>query len=441
MKTTTCRPAPLPVAVLGAGPIGLVAAAHLVQRGFQPLILEKATTIAASVRQWGHVKMFSPWRFNIDPVAREMLQKQGWKAPDEEALPTGNQLVDQFLEPLARIAEIRAGLQLNTVVTAVSRSRHNKLRDGRREKMPFVIHGLHKGSPQRWEARAVLDATGTWGNPTPMGADGLPALGEDENSDRIFYGIPDVKSVHRERFRGRRVAVVGAGHSAINTLLDLADLARLDPATRIHWVLRRARVEDTYGGQGNDALPGRGRLGVLLRQLVEEQRIQIHTPFFIDRLKSIGQGKDRAIVLVDGSRPEEDHPVCDEVVVATGARPDLRMLEEIRLDLDPTVEAPRALAPLIDPNVHSCGTVRPHGEAELRQPERDFYVVGVKSYGRAPTFLLTTGYEQVRSVVAHLAGDTNAAQRVELALPETGVCGLPGAAKPVAVGTQGQATE
>ena len=86
------------------------------------------------------------------------------------------------------------------------------------------------------------------------------------------------------------------------------------------------------------------------------------------------------------------------------------------------LRAAERLAPLIDPNLHSCGTVRPHGEAELRQPEKDFYIVGMKSYGRAPTFLLATGYEQARSVVAALAGDWQAARDVRLNLPETGVC-------------------
>ena len=113
---------------------------------------------------------------------------------------------------------------------------------------------------------------------------------------------------------------------------------------------------------------------------------------------------------------------ADEVIAATGFRPDLTLLGELRLDLDDRVEAARALAPLIDPNLHSCGSVPPHGVDELSHPDAGFYMVGMKSYGRAPTFLLRTGYEQVRSVVAALAGDWEAARRVELVLPETGVC-------------------
>jgi hypothetical protein len=112
----------------------------------------------------------------------------------------------------------------------------------------------------------------------------------------------------------------------------------------------------------------------------------------------------------------------DEVVACTGFRPDLELTRELRLAFDPVVESPPALAPLIDPNVHSCGTVPPHGARELAHPERDFYVVGMKSYGRAPTFLMMTGYEQVRSVVCALTGDEEGAREVRLVLPETGVC-------------------
>jgi hypothetical protein len=129
----------------------------------------------------------------------------------------------------------------------------------------------------------------------------------------------------------------------------------------------------------------------------------------------------------------------DELVVATGFRPDFDFLREVRLSLDPVVECPPTLAPLIDPNIHSCGTVRPHGARELAQPEPGFYFAGMKSYGRAPTFLMLTGYEQVRSIVAEIAGDREAASRVELVLPETGVCSGPGSVLAPAVATAGAA--
>jgi hypothetical protein len=264
-------------------------------------------------------------------------------------------------------------------------------------------------------AEAVIDASGTWRTPNPLGADGLPALGEAAAADRIVYGIPDVLGAKRERYSGKRVLVVGSGHSAFNALLDLAELAEQEPGTELTWAVRRTQVGQLFGGEENDALPERGRLGTRTRQLVESGRAR-YVSLRIAEIRRADSG-----LLVIGEDGETVGPI-DEIVCATGFRPDLSLTRELRLDLDPAVEAPSALAPLIDPNVHSCGSVPPHGAEELKHPEPDFYTVGMKSYGRAPTFLLLTGYEQVRSVAAAIAGDWAAARQVELVLPETGVC-------------------
>ena len=272
---------------------------------------------------------------------------------------------------------------------------------------------------KRWiEARAVIDASGTWQQPNPLGASGLPAMGERRNAQHIFYGIPDVRETQRSRYANQRVMVVGSGHSAINALLALADLKNEAPDTVIYWAMRGTSLTRVYGGGTDDALPARGRLGTRIQAHVDAGTIQIVSPFRVRELAAGEQGID-----VSGETPDGTEIIqVDEIIAATGARPDLDMLRELRLDLDPALESTRALGPMIDPNIHSCGTVRPHGEAELRQPEKNFYIVGMKSYGRAPTFLLATGYEQVRSVAAALVGDWEAARDVQLNLPETGVC-------------------
>jgi hypothetical protein len=180
-------------------------------------------------------------------------------------------------------------------------------------------------------------------------------------------------------------------------------------------VVRRARLGNLFGGGETDQLPERGKLGARLKALVARGALTMVTGFKTTRLKATAAG----LVVSDDVR---DLAPVDEIVVATGLRPDLEMLRELRLGLDEIVESPSALAPLIDPNVHSCGSVPPHGAEELKHPEPDFFVVGMKSYGRAPTFLLRTGYEQVRSVVLALTGDWEAARQIELVLPETGVC-------------------
>jgi cation diffusion facilitator CzcD-associated flavoprotein CzcO len=411
----------LPVVIIGAGPVGLAAAAHLIQRGETPIVFEAGAEIAANIRSWGHVPLFSPWRWCVDKAAVALLETHGWRHPDPEALPTGQALIDDYLQPLAQTSELRSQIHLNTRVLAVSRRRIDKMKDAGRIQAPFVVQVSINGEEERFLARAVIDASGTWARPNPIGSDGLFAPGEIANADRIAYGIPDVLGKERSRYAGKRVAVVGGGHSAINAILELTDLHAAAPDTHITWILRKANVASTYGGLDNDQLPGRGLLGVRIKQLVEVGAVEVVTPFFTTRLERTDAG-----VRLIGDMPEGERSiVVDEIIAATGSRPDLSFLTELRLDLHSSVEAPTAIAPLIDPNFHSCGSVPPHGEKELRHPEPGFYMVGMKSYGRAPTFLLATGYEQVRSVVAALVGDWEAAAEVQLELPETGVCGVP----------------
>lgn len=406
----------LPVAVIGAGPIGLAAAAHLAVRGERFVVLEAGASVGAHVAAWGHVQVFSPWRYNVDPVARELLACAGWSEPDGEALPTGAEIVAHYLEPLAKLPAIAPHLRLGSRVIAVTRAGFDKMKTAGREAAPFELHVRSDAGEDTVAARAVIDASGTYGVPNPLGASGLPANGEAACRDRIAYGIPDVLGDQRARYAGRVVLVVGSGHSAFNALLDLAALATAAPGTTITWAVRRGDVGAMYGGGAADALPARGGLGGRLRALVDDGRIQLVTGVAIAAVRRDGEGV--AVVAADGRVLGP----FDEIIAVTGFRPDRAMLAELRLDLDPAVESPRALATLIDPNVHSCGTVPPHGAAELRQPEPGLYVVGMKSYGRAPTFLMLTGYEQVRSVVAELSGDAEAARRVELTLPPTGVC-------------------
>ena len=408
---------PLPVAVIGAGPVGLAAAAHLLSRGLEPLIFEAGERVGASVRDWAHVRVFSPWAFNIDPAAADLLEAEGWVAPPAEAYPTGGEIVERYLEPLAALPAIGGRLVLGARVTAVTRLGIDKLKDAGREQAPFELTVDHGGVEQRYVARAVIDASGTWTRPNPLGAGGVPAVGERAHRERIAYRIPDVLGADRERYAGKRVLVIGTGHSAFNALVDLVALREHEPATEIVWAVRRDAPGDKLGGGSDDQLPERGALGETVRRLVEETgAVHLVTGF---QTRSVG-ARGEQTVIGDGER----ELLADEVIATTGFRPDLSVLSELRLDLDDRVEAPRALAPLIDPNVHSCGTVPPHGVDELSHPDAGVFVVGMKSYGRAPTFLLRTGYEQVRSVVAALDGDWQAARTIDFVLPETGVCGV-----------------
>lgn len=407
----------LPVAVIGAGPIGLAAAAHLLERGETPVVLEAGSAIGASIREWGHVRLFSPWKYLVDPAVRRLLEPTGWSMPNEDHLPLGAELVAELLEPLASHPAVAPHIRLDSRVIAVSRQGYDKVKTAGRDAAPFeVVVRTGDGRVERLLARAVIDASGTWYAPNPLGAAGLVADGEREHAERIRYGIPDVRGRERDRYARRRTLVIGSGHSAFNAILDLVSLADEVGDADVTWAVRRPDAGLMFGGGANDQLEARGSLGRRLRALVDTGRVRLVTGFRAARVDRDGES-----VVVQGDDGARIGPV-DEIVVATGFRPDLALARELRLRLDPWLEAPEALAPLIDPNLHSCGTVYPHGAAELAHPEKDYYVVGMKSYGRAPTFLLLTGYEQVRSVVCALVGDEAGARNVELVLPETGVC-------------------
>lgn len=409
----------LPVAVIGGGPVGLAAAAHLVARGVPVKLYEAGAAIGANLRDWSHVRVFTPWRYCVDAASVELLERRGWTLPSADAFPTGGEIVNDYLEPLAETPELAPVIETNARVTAISRLGIDKVVSHGREERPFVLAVKTAEGIRRDLARAVIDASGTWATPNPLGASGLPANGEVEFADRIAYGIPDVLGRDRSAYVGRTTLVVGAGHSAANALLDLVRLAESEPNTKAIWATRSTNLARIYGGGDADQLPARGELGADTRDLVESGRVPLVAGFAILTIREEG-GR----LLVDGETAEGPRTVgpVDRIVAATGQRPDLSLTRELRLNLDPWLESTKALGPLIDPNEHSCGSVPPHGHRELAHLEPGFYTVGIMSYGRAPTFLLLTGYEQVRSIAAALAGDMAAADNVQLVLPETGVC-------------------
>ncbi|GAA3034458.1 NAD(P)-binding domain-containing protein [Kitasatospora albolonga] len=408
----------LPVLVIGAGPAGLAAAAHLIERGLDVAVAESGAAAGAAVREWGHVRLFSTWSELVDPAAAKLLAPTGWTSPDHTTYPTGADWAELYLQPLADALGGR--VRYGTTVTGVARAGRDRVVDSGRTEQPFTVHlTTADGTEQRLAASAVIDASGTWTTPAPLGADGLPALGEKTHAARISYRVPDLNDpAQHARYAGRRTAVVGSGASAFTALATLAELAKQESGTHAEWILRRGISGSTFGGGTADQLPARGALGLAAKAAVDSGHATAHTGFRVTTVEQDAGGK---LVLVsdDGARTEG----LDEIIVLTGLRPDHSFLSELRLDLDERLQAPAGLAPLIDPNQHSCGSVEPHGAAQLTHPEDGVFLVGQKSYGRAPTFLALTGYEQARSVAAHLAGDHEAAARVELTLPDTGVCG------------------
>jgi thioredoxin reductase len=403
-----------PVIIIGAGPVGIAAAAHLLARGLEPLVLEKGPNAGSAMLEWGHVSVFTAWNNVVDNATIELLSKTGWQMPDGDSLPTGRDIVEKYLIPAATSTELKDRIIYNAEVKAVSKKAHSKSSSTNRNKVDYTIHyGTPDGEEVVLHSDAVIDASGTWYNPNPIGLDGLPVPGERKNRDAITYGIPDVANDERGNYEGKRTLVLGGGHSAINIILEIMALRANDPNTKIYWGMRSNKLDKLTASGINNRLPARAKLGMAAKEAIEAGELEVLVPLQVSRIHRT----DSSLVLDIDVNGEANTLEVDRIVVANGFRPDLNMLREIRLDIDEIVEAPTTLARLIDPNIHSCGSVKPHGVQELSHFDENFYMVGIKAYGRAPTFLMLTGYEQVRSISAELAGDHDAARRVELELP------------------------
>ncbi|MDO6440536.1 FAD-dependent oxidoreductase [Marinobacter sp. 2_MG-2023] len=385
----------LPVAVIGAGPIGLSAAVHLLDQGYTPIVFEAGTQAGANLARWGHVRMFSPWSYNLDPAAAELLEQDGWHAPASDTFPTGQELLQKYVTPLAAHPDINPHVHLNAQVRQVSRLHHDVLRTEGRNTAPFVLRVSTPEGERDVLTQAVIDASGTYQTPNWLGAHGIPALGESAAADAIAYGVPNILGSRRNHYANKSVLVIGGGHSAFNALQDLVLLADQSPDTRILWGLRGASAPNVVRSPENDELKERRQLEVRIQELLEQGRIEVFTNVEVD---AILQEDDKLVVQTSSIQL----PPVDRIIAATGFRPDLSLLAELRTAIDPATQSPTRLAPLIDPNMHSCGSVPEHGAAELSHPEPGLFILGIKSYGRAPTFLLRTGYKQVLSAVAAL---------------------------------------
>ena len=396
MKTTS-QSGDLPIAIIGAGPIGLAMAAHLVACRRPFLLLEAGEGAGHSIRDWQHVRLFTEWAGNIDSEADKLLGNIGWKRPADGEIPSGGELLRDYLLPLAAHPAIQPQLKLGHRVLAVSRKAVDKVKNDGRAAQPFMLRTMTPDGERLIEAIAVIDASGTWFNRNPLHTSGLWTAAEQSVAGRIDYGIPNVLGPEQAHYAGRQIAVVGAGYSAINVILDLAELRKTDPDTKIRWIVRRTSVETLLRGSGHELLLAQGWLGQRLRRLIERGEIEVVTSFATAAI----EGHSETVLLKDG---DGRGVRADRVVACTGFRPDLALFRELRADIDPASEAVQGLSALIDPNRHSCYSVPVHGFAELAHGEPNFFVIGIKSYGRAPTFLLKTGYEQARAIAAALCG-------------------------------------
>ncbi|MGH6874211.1 MAG: NAD(P)-binding domain-containing protein, partial [Aestuariivirgaceae bacterium] len=337
----------LPIAVIGAGPIGLAAAAHLIERGLQVRVYEAGAQAGANILQWGHVRVFTPWRYCVDDTTSSLLKRHGWQMPNPDAFPTGAEIVSSFLEPLAAVPALASKIQTLEKVVSISRWGADKVVSKGRSERPFMLVVETEKGIRRDKARAVIDASGTWATPNPLGSGGVAAEGELEHASKIVYGIPDVLGRDRHLYENRTTLIVGAGHSAANSLLDLIQLRKDAPDTEFIWATRSSDLIRIYGGGDADQLPARGELGANVREVVESDQVKLITGFAILAVRELDNQ-----LIVEGDTAEGVRKIgpVDRIIAATGQRPDLFLTRELRLELDPWLESARALGPLIDPN-------------------------------------------------------------------------------------------
>ncbi len=390
------------VAILGAGPIGLDAALAAAQAGLSFTLYESAEDVAANVRAWGHVRLFTPWSMNLSERMRARL---GASAPQEpDVCPTGHELVERALAPVAAQPDVAAALRVGTRVVAVSRAglvKSDEIGTGARSGHPFRLLVRDAQGERVEQADVVLDCTGTYGNPNPTGDGGIPAPGESALADRIVRAIPDVEG-QPERWRGRAVLVVGSGHSAQTAVRDLERLAAIYPGTRVTWVVRSpkgriAPIED-------DPLEGRARLTERADVLLAggSPHVWALPGFVVDELQPVEDGV--AAVLRDG-RGTRRRVQADEVVSLTGSVGDPSVYRQLQVHECWATSGPMKLAAtLLGTSGADCLAQTSHGVDVLKSPEPGFYMLGSKSYGRNNTFLLRVGYDQVREVFEALAG-------------------------------------
>jgi hypothetical protein len=392
------------LAILGAGPVGLEAALAAAERGWPFTVYEAGDRPAAGVAAWGHVRLFSPWDLDASPRARARLANAGRPVPEGTDCPTGAELVEHLLAPLAELPEIAPRLVTGARVVEVSRDglvKSDEIGTGRRGERPFrllVERGDDEGGTERIErAGVVLDCTGTWGNPNRLGDGGIAAPGERALGERIVRHPPDLRG-DGDGWAGSTVLLVGAGHSAQTAARDLAALASRRPGTRVVWAMRSEDALD-LDRVDNDPLPERARLADEAAVLAGGggRAVEVHRGVVVEALEPAG-GRVRATLRrrADGSTVEVE---ADRVLSLTGYVGDDRLYRQLQVHECYATSGPMNLsAALLGAAAGDCLTQTSHGVETLVNPEPGFFLLGIKSYGRNTTFLMGVGWVLVDEV-------------------------------------------
>lgn len=401
-------PARNTIAIVGAGPIGLEAACAALDRAFDVHVFERGE-VGAHVQAWGHVRMFTPWSMNVGPCSAAHLKAAGHAVPAGGACPTGAELAEQVLLPLAALPELKDRVHAHAQVVHISRRgalKADLIGDPRRREHPFRLLVRDAGGRENLlHAFAVIDASGTYGSPNRAGDGGIPARGEEHLAPQMSYHVEDVRGLARDRHAGKRTLVVGGGASAATTVVALAELAAEAPNTTATWVMRERELR--FAGEvEHDTLPGRAALYARARELATTPGSPITWigGAVVEGFEYNSATHRFRVALRVGEQARLEE--VDRVVVNTGFGPDNSLYRELQVHECYGSRGPMKLsAALLGAGAADCTTVPAFGVDQLRNPEPDFYVLGAKSYARYNSFLLSTGYEQVRQVIEALAAE------------------------------------
>jgi thioredoxin reductase len=405
------------IVIVGAGPVGLEAALRARHEGHEVTVFESAR-VGEHVRLYGSVRLFTPFRMSSTELGRERLRASGASLPGDEDNLTAEELRRRYLLPLSRLPELSGAIQEGARVAAIAREGFTKTRSGAgagdvpRAERPFVLRIVKgRGEAEGLErAEVVIDASGVYQTANATGTGGLPAVGEEFLGDRLERHLPDMAGEARSRYAGKRILLLGDGRSAANAIADLDDLVRAggDGArTRVEWV-HRERGERVLAPVPAAELE---QLRVLRELDKRVHRIGREAPWIRRHAGATAAayrpGPSGAIeVTLTDPRGVERRFEVDRVLALVGYRPDLSLFRELQVHLCYASEGPMALASAIlaaqakDPEAsQGCLGQIPHGPDTLKNPEPNFYVLGAKSYGRNPNFLLTLGHRQIEDVL------------------------------------------
>ncbi len=400
------------IAIIGAGPIGLEAALYARMQGFDVALFEQGT-VAANVRSWGHVRLFSPFGINSSEWGRGVLPQNC--LPANEELLTGAEFFEQYLLPLSRHSLLQNCIRENARVVRIGK-RHLWKGDaiGRRSRLesPFTLLTESEANGEEiTEADFVLDCSGTFGNHNSLGEGGIPAIGERQLADRIDYCLPDIAGRDRAGFSGSRTLVVGSGYSAATAIVTLGELAKQEAGTEIFWLTRHAN-ETPLPSINGDTLQGRIDLTLRANELATSADSRV-TWISASTVQQVALNNDGSFKVTIKKNAEQGGSNCEvlsvqNVIANIGYHPDRSLYEELQIHECYASQAPMKLAAaLMGQKSADCMTQSTPGADTLKNPEPGFFILGAKSYGRDSRFLLRIGLEQIQSVFELIAAEAS----------------------------------